>query len=180
MINSTQAKPVQHRNMAPSRISRALRPLREAYEEASKSKTLSKGIHDQVDSAIKGLVSYTTYQEEKEKSGEEMLPEAIRRSAEEASELHKMLVNMSKTKGLEKFSELIQPSNEIVHRLKQLATRLEKRDPKPAVAASKPEEPRTIKADSPIRLIQKGEDIQIGNFIMDKNMALAFLNQHVS
>lgn len=187
MTTATQSKAVTtpvSRNMQPTRISRALRPLREILEELSKSKTLTKSAHDQVESCVKGLTTYVVYQEDKEKSGEEMFPEAIRRSAEEASDLHKMLVSMSKTKGLEKFTELIQPSNEIVHRLKQLATRLEKRDPKPAVssvAASRPVEPKEAKASPPIQVRSVNGGIQMGNLIIqDRALALELIQLHLA
>lgn len=107
-----------------------------------------------------------------------MNAEAIRRSADEAEELHKMLVSMSKTKGLEKFSELIQPSNEIVHRLKSLATRLEKREP---VAAHKVETPKEAPAMPPIQVKSVAGGIQIGNLIIqDRSLAMELINLHIS
>lgn len=54
---TTLEKPKQIRHMSPTRISRALKPLREVLEEASKSKTLTKTVHDQTETCFQGLTN---------------------------------------------------------------------------------------------------------------------------
>lgn len=122
---TTIEKPKQKRAMLPTRTSRAFKPLREVLEELENGQPLIKRRETAITDQINALVTYATYQSEKEKSGEDMTLERLKDSRDQMQELTDKIAKISKTMPV--IAPVVQSAQSISNLLSDTCKRLEKR-----------------------------------------------------
>ena len=172
---TTATKPKQVRAMLPTRTSRAFKPLREVLEELESGKPLNKEREGKISQGLTSLVTYATYQSEKEKSGEDMTLERLKESADISREMTHKITELAKHPNLHPMAHLIKNAQSITDLLNDTCKRLEKRQP-----LTKPEKVEAPKHGIEVKVTKDG-GYQIGNLIIhDQKLALQLMSQWVS